>query len=65
MPKRELLTATEVADKLRVKTRTVREWTRRRAIPAIRVSHKTVRYDLEEVLAALRHETETETERAN
>lgn len=56
----ELLTTAELAERLRVRPRTVQEWTKRRIIPAIRFSHKIVRYDFAEVLAALRKRQEVE-----
>ena len=48
-----LLTAKELADRLRVKPTTIREWTRRGIIPAIRLSPKVVRFDFEEVKNAV------------
>lgn len=50
----ELLTTAELAERLRVRPRTVQEWTKRQIIPAIRFSHKVVRYDFGEVVGALR-----------
>jgi len=39
----DLLTATELADRLRVKPSTVLDWQRAGRIPAIRLSHKILR----------------------
>lgn len=50
----ELLTASELADRLRVKPGTVREWTRQGRIPAVRITQKVLRYDYSEVLKSLR-----------
>jgi excisionase family DNA binding protein len=49
----ELLTAAELAERLRVKPGTVREWARRGLIPSVRLGHKTIRYRLAAVVAAL------------
>jgi excisionase family DNA binding protein len=49
----ELLTAEEVADRLRVNPDTVAVWARRRRIPALRLSRKVIRFRLPEVIAAL------------
>ena len=49
----ELLTARELAKRLRVSPETVRAWARRGSIPTLRLSRKVVRYDAEAVLAAL------------
>lgn len=49
----ELLTAQELAKRLRVSTETVREWARRGDIPTLRLSPKVIRYDAEAVLAAI------------
>ena len=49
----ELLTATELAERLRVSPETVRSWARRGCIPTMRLSRKAIRYNLEAVLAAL------------
>ena len=50
----DLLTARELASCLRVSADTVRTWARRGRIPTIRLSRKVVRYDLADVLAALK-----------
>ena len=49
----ELLTADEVAEKLRVRPDTVRGWAREGKIPSIRLSHKVVRFDGDAVVQAL------------
>lgn len=49
----ELLTARELAKRLRVSPETVRAWGRRGYIPTLRLSRKAVRYNLTAVLAAL------------
>ena len=49
----ELLTARELAKRLRVSPETVRAWGRRGCIPTLRLSRKAIRYNLEAVLAAL------------
>ena len=48
------LTATELADRLRVTTPTVLRWHRAGKIPAVRITAKVLRFDLAEVLAALK-----------
>jgi excisionase family DNA binding protein len=48
-----LLTAAEVAARLRVTKRTVQRWAMMRRIPAYRLSHKAFRFDWDKVLAAL------------
>ena len=49
----ELLTAEEVAQRLRIQPETVRTWARQGLIPAIRLSPKVVRYDLAAVVNAM------------
>jgi DNA-binding transcriptional MerR regulator len=49
----ELLTAEEIAERLRVRPDTVRAWSRRRLIPRVRLSPKVIRYDPAAVIAAL------------
>lgn len=53
-----LLTTEELADWLQIQPRTVQEWTKRGMIPALRMSHKVVRYDPEAVLEAVRDRQE-------
>ncbi len=49
----ELLTAAELAVKLRVRPTTIREWTRDKLIPAVRITPKVIRYDPDAVMRAL------------
>ena len=49
----DLLTARDLAERLRVSPETVREWARRGCIPALRLSPKALRFDAKAVLAAL------------
>jgi excisionase family DNA binding protein len=56
----DLLTAAELADRLRVKPSTILEWQRSGRIPSIRLSHKVLRFDLDAVLTALRRHTSGE-----
>lgn len=49
----ELLTARELAKRLRVSTETIRTWARRGRIPTVRLSPKVIRYNCEAVLSAL------------
>jgi excisionase family DNA binding protein len=51
----ELLTAAELAARLRVRTGTVQAWAREGRIPALRLSHKVIRYDADAVMRALDH----------
>jgi excisionase family DNA binding protein len=51
----ELLTVTQVAERLHLKPRTVQTWTRQGRIPAVKLSAKVVRYDWPAVMAALRN----------
>ena len=48
----ELLTADELADRLRVSASTVKEWAREGRIPEVRLSRRVRRFNYEEVLAA-------------
>lgn len=50
----ELLTADELADRLQLRPSTIRRWAREGRIPAVRVTAKVVRYDLADVLRAIR-----------
>lgn len=49
----DLLTAEEVAAHFRVKAETVRGWARQGIVPSIKLSHKMVRYRLDDVIEAL------------
>ena len=48
-----LLTAAELAERLGVKPGTVLGWHRKGRIPARKLSHKVLRFDLADVLSAL------------
>jgi excisionase family DNA binding protein len=50
----ELLTADELANRLKVRPTTVKEWARAGWLPAVRVSPKVVRFDPAEVDRAIR-----------
>jgi excisionase family DNA binding protein len=50
----DLLTAVELAELLRVRPGTVRQWAREGRIPAVRISPKVVRFCYPDVLAALK-----------
>ena len=57
-----LLTAEELSNLLRVRPATIRIWTRKGIIPAIRVTRKVIRYDRREVEQALRRRAATREE---
>ncbi len=48
------LTAEQLAASLGVKPDTIRDWGRRGLIPRVKVSHKVVRYELDDVVAVLK-----------
>jgi len=50
----DLLTAEQLASKLTVTPRTVREWSRAGLIPATRLTPKVIRYNLADVVTSLR-----------
>ena len=50
----ELITAAEIGERLRVRPATVRLWTQDGIIPAVRITGKVIRYDVIEVITALR-----------
>jgi excisionase family DNA binding protein len=54
------LTAAELAKRLRVKPSTVLDWQRTGRIPAIRITNKVLRFNLAEVMSALRRATSDE-----
>ena len=56
----DLLTAEQLAERLGVKPRTVRAWLRTGLIPASRLTRKVIRYDLGQVVAALKQRQEAE-----
>jgi len=49
----ELLTAAELAKRLRVRPGTVRVWAREGRIPALRPTARVIRFDMRAVMAAL------------
>lgn len=49
----ELLTAEELADRLRIRPDTVRSWSRRGLIPKITLSRKVIRFDPVAVVEAM------------
>jgi excisionase family DNA binding protein len=49
----DLLTAEEVADRLRLKHDTIMIWARQGRIPAHRLTRKVIRFRIEDVVAAL------------
>jgi excisionase family DNA binding protein len=51
---REFLTAAELAERLRVRPSTIRAWARVGRIPMVRLSRRVLRFDFEDVVAALR-----------
>lgn len=59
----ELLTADELAERLRVRPGTIRLWSRRGRIPSIRISGKVIRFDVSAVIGALQtNQTATTSE---
>ena len=50
---KELLTADELARRLRVRPDTVRNWARRKLIPRLQLSPKVIRFDLQAVIEAV------------
>jgi excisionase family DNA binding protein len=56
MSKTELLTVNQLAERLRIRPRTVQQWARQGRLPSVRLSPKVVRYDWVAVLAALRNQ---------
>jgi excisionase family DNA binding protein len=55
MDARELLTADEVAKRLRLQPCTIQKWARCGRIPAIHLTSKVVRFDMAAVIAAIRN----------
>ena len=60
----DFLTAEQIAKRLSVSPRTVRSWRLAGIIPAIRLTNKVVRYDLDEVITALKDRQSTKDLRA-
>lgn len=58
MEDNQLLTAVELASKLKLKPETVRQWTRKKMIPCIRVTNKVIRYEFSAVVEALKSQSE-------
>jgi excisionase family DNA binding protein len=54
----DLLTAEQLAERLGVKPRTIREWFRAGLIPASRLTRKVIRYDFGQVVTALEQRQE-------
>ncbi len=54
----DLLTATEMAERLRIRPSTIQLWARNGFIPALRITGKVVRFDPVEVERALRKQAE-------
>ena len=50
----DLVTAPVVAKHFGVAVTTVRIWTRRGLIPSVRISRKTVRYNMQDVIGAVK-----------
>lgn len=50
----ELITANELATRLRVSQEMVKGWARKGKIPIYRLGHKTLRFDYVDVLASLK-----------
>lgn len=61
MPNEPLVTAERIGDRFGVSVGTVNAWVRKRLIPFVRVTRKTVRFSLAEVEAALRSRCANET----
>lgn len=60
----ELLTAADLAARLRVQPDTIREWSRKGRIPSVKITPKVVRFDFEAVLSVFKVEcSETEVPR--
>lgn len=57
----ELITAQELAERLKLTPETVKLWAREGKIPVIRITPKTVRFDPVAVLAALSQREKGET----
>lgn len=55
----ELLTAEELAERLKISPHTVRLWNRNGSIPAVWLSPTVRRFDFDEVLSAIRRREST------
>ncbi len=49
----ELLTAAEMAARLRIRPSTLREWARAGRVPSVRIKPKVIRFDAEAVILSL------------
>lgn len=63
--RQELLTAEELAERLRVQPSTIRRWSRCGRIPQIGIGPKVIRYDYDAVLESLRTRSHEGTEGVN
>lgn len=61
METNELLTADELAQKLKVTAATVANWRHRGVIPSIQINASTIRYSFPDVLAAIRSKAASKT----
>lgn len=62
----DLMTAEQLAERLGVKPRTIRGWMRAGIIPSTRLTPKVIRFDLEQVVTALKQrQAATEVRDAN
>lgn len=50
----ELLTVSQLAERLHLRPRTVQTWVRKGLIPSVKLSAKVVRFEWKQVLTALR-----------
>lgn len=58
----ELLTADELAKRLRVRPDTVRNWARRNLIPKVQLTSKVIRFDFDAVVKAMAAARQTKRE---
>ena len=58
-----LLTCDQIAEEIGVQPSTIRTWVREGKIPALRITGKVVRFDRDDVIAALKKGAETEKKR--
>lgn len=49
----ELLTAAEMAARLRIKPTTLQEWAREGRVPSVRITPKVIRFDADAVILSL------------
>ena len=54
MMQKEILTVAELAGRLQVKPETVRVWARKGLIPSLHPTPKTLRFEMESVLTAIK-----------